>query len=130
MLHTQRHGQLAATNMLGILTRFIDVPISWAEQCRPEFRAVGWTANHEPAAIQGAVREREFGIHRSRQGAMIGEVTCSRDVALPEDPARAQGYLGERRTPALIGVGARGMLAMRDLNANGFRSWPETEEHP
>lgn len=113
----QRHGQVAARNILGARERFASVPFFWTQQYDLQLSYVGHAATWERIEISGDVQERDARVSFIHDDSVAAVVTLGRDLeslqaevelehaGLPRTGCLDPQHYPER-APALNGTGA------------------------
>jgi apoptosis-inducing factor 3 len=77
----ERHGQIAAKNMLGGRQRFDAVPFFWSQHYDVIIRYVGHAERWDDVRIDGSLQERDATVTFLRNGQRLAVATISRDHA-------------------------------------------------
>ena len=75
----QRHGQVAAENMLGADKPFRDVPFFWSGHPGATIRYVGHAADWDEIAIDGSIADRDCAVRYRKGGRTLAMATIRRD---------------------------------------------------
>ena len=90
----ERQGQAAAANMLGLRTRFEDVPFFWTEQYGVALRYVGHAPGWDEVRIDGAIGG-DFTARYYSGGALRASASVGRDRVALEDELLLERRVGE-----------------------------------
>lgn len=76
----ERHGQVVAENMLGVRTRFQDVPFFWSAHYDVTIRYAGHAPSWDAIEIDGDITARDCLVSYWKAGRRVAVATIGRDV--------------------------------------------------
>ncbi len=77
----QRHGQVAAQNILGRGTRFKDAPFFWSQHYDTRINYVGHAEHWDGYEIRGSIEDGDALVVYREAGEIVAVATIARDVA-------------------------------------------------
>ncbi len=76
----QRQGQVAARNMLGRPTPFVDVPFFWSQHYDVPINYVGHAEDYDDTVIDGSIADRNAIVAYRKDGEVVAVASIYRDV--------------------------------------------------
>lgn len=76
----ERHGQVAAKNMLGAPQPFRSVPFFWSAHYDVSIRYVGYARSWDTIEIDGSIEKRDCAVGFKKDGKIIAIATIGRDI--------------------------------------------------